>query len=112
MARPATAGRRREAEAAPARSGDRAASSSRSAPGLHVFAIAPQHHYLARLIERPEQERLPPDLRCCRRAGRSTARRERLLRDEKIDVVVSKNSGGDATYAKIEAARSSACRWS
>jgi precorrin-6A/cobalt-precorrin-6A reductase len=28
------------------------------------------------------------------------------LRDEKIEIVVSKNSGGTATYAKIKAARS------
>jgi precorrin-6A/cobalt-precorrin-6A reductase len=28
-----------------------------------------------------------------------------LLREERIDLLVSKNSGGDATYAKIEAAR-------
>jgi precorrin-6A/cobalt-precorrin-6A reductase len=30
---------------------------------------------------------------------------ERLLRDERIDVMVSKNAGGTATYAKVEAAR-------
>ena len=28
-----------------------------------------------------------------------------LMRDECIDIVVSKNSGGSSTYAKIEAAR-------
>jgi precorrin-6A/cobalt-precorrin-6A reductase len=28
-----------------------------------------------------------------------------LLTDERIDVIVSKNAGGAATYAKIEAAR-------
>ena len=28
-----------------------------------------------------------------------------LLRDRRIDVIVSKNSGGDATYGKIAAAR-------
>jgi precorrin-6A/cobalt-precorrin-6A reductase len=29
----------------------------------------------------------------------------RLLKADEIDVIVSKNSGGSATYAKIEAAR-------
>lgn len=73
---------------------------------LHLFAAAPQHHYLARLIERPEQETLPPDLRLLQARGPfDRDAEERLLREEQIDVVVSRNSGGAATYAKIEAAR-------
>jgi precorrin-6A/cobalt-precorrin-6A reductase len=73
---------------------------------VHVFASAPQHHYLARLIERPEQTALPPDLRLLQARGPfDRADEERLLRDERIDVLVSKNAGGAATYAKIEAAR-------
>jgi precorrin-6A/cobalt-precorrin-6A reductase len=73
---------------------------------LHVFARAPQHHYLARLIERPDRATLPPDLRLLQARGPfDRADEERLLRSERIDVVVSKNAGGAATYAKIEAAR-------
>ncbi len=73
---------------------------------LHVFAAAPQHHYLARLIERPGQVPLPPYLRLLQARGPfARADEERLLREERIEVVVSKNAGGAATYAKIEAAR-------
>jgi precorrin-6A/cobalt-precorrin-6A reductase len=74
---------------------------------LHVFAAAPQHHYIARLIERPEQQQtLPPDLRLLQSRGPFDREAElRLLANEKIETVVSKNSGGTATYAKIEAAR-------
>ena len=73
---------------------------------LHVFARAPQHHYLARLIEPPDQTTLPPDLRLLQARGPfDRASEERLLRAERIDVVVSKNAGGAATYAKVEAAR-------
>jgi precorrin-6A/cobalt-precorrin-6A reductase len=73
---------------------------------LHVFARAPQHHYLARLIERPDQVTLPPDLRLLQARGPfDRADEERLLREERIDILVSKNAGGAATYAKIEAAR-------
>jgi len=73
---------------------------------LHVFAAAPQHHYIARLIERPERADLPPDLRLVQARGPFDREAElRLLTEEQIDVMVSKNSGGDATYAKIEAAR-------
>ena len=73
---------------------------------LHVFAAAPQHHYIARLIERPERADLPPDLRLVQARGPFDREAElRLLTDEQIDVMVSKNSGGDATYSKIEAAR-------
>ncbi len=73
---------------------------------LHVFARAPQHHYLARLIERPDQAMLPPDLRLLQARGPfERADEERLLREERIEVLVSKNAGGTATYGKIEAAR-------
>jgi len=73
---------------------------------LHLFAAAPQHHYIARLIELPQQASLPPDLVLLRQRGPFDRDAERrLLQDEKIDVVVSKNSGGSATYPKIEAAR-------
>jgi len=73
---------------------------------LHVFAAAPQHHYVARLIERPERADLPPDLRLVQARGPFDRAAElRLLADERIDVMVSKNSGGNATRAKIAAAR-------
>jgi precorrin-6A/cobalt-precorrin-6A reductase len=73
---------------------------------LHVFAAAPQHHYIARLIETPQQAELPPDLVLVQQRGPFDFEAERrLLVDEHIDVIVSKNSGGDATYPKIAAAR-------
>ena len=49
---------------------------------------------------------MPPDLRLLQARGPFDREAElRLLTDERIEVMVSKNSGGDATYAKIEAAR-------
>jgi precorrin-6A/cobalt-precorrin-6A reductase len=73
---------------------------------LHAFAPAPQHHYVARIIDPPQQEVLPPDLRFLQARGPFDRTAEtRLLEDKKIEVVVSKNSGGAATYPKIEAAR-------
>jgi precorrin-6A/cobalt-precorrin-6A reductase len=72
---------------------------------LATFAAAPQHRYLARMVDRPEGI-LPPDIRVLQARGPFDKAAElRLLADEKIDTVVSKNSGGPATYAKIEAAR-------
>jgi precorrin-6A/cobalt-precorrin-6A reductase len=73
---------------------------------LSAFANARWHRYIARVIEPPEESNLPPNLRVLQ--GRGPFDREaeiRLFTDEKIDVIVSKNSGGNATYAKIEAAR-------
>jgi precorrin-6A/cobalt-precorrin-6A reductase len=73
---------------------------------LPAFASAPQHHYVARVIEPPETSHLPPDLHLLQARGPFDRDAEiELLTSEKIDVVVSKNSGGSATYAKIEAAR-------
>ncbi len=73
---------------------------------LHRFAAAPQHHYVARVIEPPQQGALPPDLVILRQRGPFDLDAERhLLAGERIEVIVSKNAGGGATYAKIEAAR-------
>lgn len=73
---------------------------------LHLFAAAPQHHYLARSVDAPGASGLPPDLVVLKARGPFDRGAERaLLRDHRIDIVVSKNSGGDATYAKISAAR-------
>jgi len=73
---------------------------------LPLFAAAPQHRYVARLIEPPQQATLPPDLVLLQQRGPFDLEAERrLLVDEKIDVMVSKNSGGEATHPKIVAAR-------
>jgi precorrin-6A/cobalt-precorrin-6A reductase len=72
---------------------------------LHFFAAISQHHYVARLIEPPQQAR-PHDLVLLRQRGPFDRDAElRLLKERKIDVIVSRNSGGSATYPKIEAAR-------
>lgn len=73
---------------------------------LRAFAAAPQHRYLARVIEPPEAVGLPPDLRILRARGPfDRAAEEKLLASQEIELLVSKNAGGMATYAKIEAAR-------
>jgi len=73
---------------------------------LPVFAGAPQHHYLARIIDAPGDDALPPNLSLVQARGPfDLAAETALLRDQRIDVVVSKNAGGEATYAKIAAAR-------
>jgi precorrin-6A/cobalt-precorrin-6A reductase len=73
---------------------------------LHFFAAFTQHHYIARLIERPQQTALPRGLVLLQQRGPFDFEAElRLLKDQKVGVIVSRNSGGNATYPKIEAAR-------
>lgn len=73
---------------------------------LDAFAAAPQHHYVARMIDPPAT---PPALPDCTivyaRGPFALADELKLLDTHRIDIVVSKNAGGDATYAKIAAAR-------
>ncbi|MGH6848362.1 MAG: cobalt-precorrin-6A reductase, partial [Methylocella sp.] len=73
---------------------------------IGAFAAAPQHFYLIRTIE-PLQ--LSPGLPRHRvilgRGPFAFEAEDKLLREESIDVVVSKNSGGEAAFAKILAAR-------
>jgi precorrin-6A/cobalt-precorrin-6A reductase len=73
---------------------------------LGAFAQAPQHRYLVRAIERPDDIDALPDHRLILSRGPfALAGEEDLMRREGIEFLVSKNSGGAATYAKIEAAR-------
>lgn len=76
--------------------------------GLSSFAVAPQHHYVIRTIDPPEAEvlaRLPDHVMLYDRGPFDLAAERDLMLRERIEVVVTKNSGGAATYPKIVAAR-------
>jgi precorrin-6A/cobalt-precorrin-6A reductase len=73
---------------------------------LAAFAAAPQHHYLIRTIEPPDAGAAPPDHRLVLARGPFRAENEiALMRENRIEVLVTKNSGGQATAGKLEAAR-------
>ncbi len=73
---------------------------------LRPFAAAPQHAYVVRTIE-PIDDALPvPNVIAIRdRAPFDEAAERALMAHEGIEVLVTKNSGGAATYPKIAAAR-------
>jgi precorrin-6A/cobalt-precorrin-6A reductase len=73
--------------------------------GLGAFEAAPQHDYLIRTIDPPEALSLPHARIILDRGPFSESAECRLMRDEKIEILVTKNSGGTATYGKIAAAR-------
>ncbi|ESZ33423.1 cobalt-precorrin-6x reductase [Mesorhizobium sp. L2C067A000] len=71
-----------------------------------AFEAAPQHHYLIRSVDPVEPKLAVPDATYLLARGPFREADERaLLEEHRIDVVVSKNSGGEATYGKIAAAR-------
>jgi precorrin-6A/cobalt-precorrin-6A reductase len=73
---------------------------------LAAFAAAPQHFYLVRAIDEPDELRLLPRHKFISARGPFTLEGEReLMRAEGIEILVSKNSGGGATAAKLVAAR-------
>jgi precorrin-6A/cobalt-precorrin-6A reductase len=73
---------------------------------LAAFAAAPQHYYIARIIDPAGDIALPPDISFVHERGPFDATKEEdFLVREQISVIVSKNSGGSATYPKIAAAR-------
>ena len=74
--------------------------------GLAAFAQAPQHRYLVRAIDPPAGiEALPEHKLVLARGPFALEEEIALMREEGIEIVVAKNSGGQATYPKIEAAR-------
>ncbi len=73
---------------------------------LAPFAGAPHHHYVIRSIEPPAADSRPPNVELIAARGPFTEADERaLLEARRTEVLVTKNSGGAATEAKLTAAR-------
>ncbi len=73
---------------------------------LEAFAPNPQHFYLLRLVDPPSGALPFPDHHALISRGPFSVDGDKaLLQDHRIDVIVSKNSGGSAASAKIHAAR-------
>jgi len=73
---------------------------------LAAFEAAPEHDYLVRTIDTPDpMPNLPHHRLLLARGPFSFDEELKLMRDARIEVLVSKNSGGSATRAKLDAAR-------
>lgn len=73
---------------------------------LAPFAAAPQHHYLLRFVESPEAPPPLPQAEVVVDRGPFTLEADiALLQNHGIEVVVSKNAGGEGARAKLDAAR-------
>jgi precorrin-6A/cobalt-precorrin-6A reductase len=73
---------------------------------LPGFAGLDEHWFLVRVIDAAKQPLPFRNFEVIEARGPFTLENERaLIRHHRIDVIVSKASGGSATYAKIEAAR-------
>lgn len=73
--------------------------------GLAAFAHLSELHFLVRTVEPPEPP-LPQDMEVLLTRGPFTRDEEQtLLRAHRVDVLVTKDSGGEATAAKLTAAR-------
>ena len=73
---------------------------------LAPFHDAPQHDYVVRSVEPPAPDLLPPRrISLIGRGPFTLADERRLLADHRIELMVTKNSGGAATAPKLVAAR-------
>jgi len=72
---------------------------------LDAFAEIRNAQFLVRMIDAPERLPLSDYRVLLARGPFSLQDEQRLLAEHHIGLVVAKNSGGEATYAKIEAAR-------
>ena len=73
---------------------------------LAPFAAAPWHRYVLRSIDPPAPDALPPGAEVIAARGPFTEAAERdMMRARRIEILVTKNSGGSATEAKLAAAR-------
>jgi precorrin-6A/cobalt-precorrin-6A reductase len=73
---------------------------------LAPFAAAPQHVYLVRSVDPVDPPLRVPRTSYLTARGPFTEEADRaVLERHAIEIIVAKNSGGEATYAKIGAAR-------
>lgn len=73
---------------------------------LAPFVAAPWHDYVIRSVDAPPAELLPPHAHLITARGPFTLEDDRrLLREARIEMIVTKNSGGTATQSKLAAAR-------
>jgi precorrin-6A/cobalt-precorrin-6A reductase len=73
---------------------------------LYAFAVAPQHHYLLRLVDPPTGPLPLPRTEAVIARGPFSVEGDRaLLTDHGIDIIVAKNAGGSGAEAKLVAAR-------
>lgn len=73
---------------------------------IHPFEAAPQHHYLVRSVDPIVPPLALPHASYVTARGPFAAADERaLLAAHGIEIIVAKNSGGEATYGKLVAAR-------
>lgn len=73
---------------------------------LAAFSAQPQHHFLLRLVDQPaEPVPLPHHTVTVDRGPFTVEGDLALLRQHRIDLVVSKNAGGEGAAAKLVAAR-------
>jgi precorrin-6A/cobalt-precorrin-6A reductase len=73
---------------------------------IEPFAAAPQHAYLVRSVDPVDPPLGVPYAIYVTARGPFTEREDHaLLERHRIETIVAKNSGGDATYGKIRAAR-------
>lgn len=73
---------------------------------LAAFAHLKEMWFIMRMIDPPAADAVvPPGIVLCDRGPFTLHNERQILIHHNIDAIVSKNSGGDATYAKIIAAR-------
>ncbi len=73
---------------------------------LSNFAYLQEIWFLMRMIDPPNSDAvIPPGMILCDRGPFALDNERKILTYHNIDTIVSKNSGGDATYAKVIAAR-------
>ena len=73
---------------------------------MQVFKKYPQHCYLLRVINNKDINNFFPNQKCIAYNSKLNVEEEiKILKKYKIEIIVSKNSGGNLAYNKIIAAR-------